>query len=58
MVSLIAIMLFIYHKMLAVYLKNDETGHVNTKARTQAPKSNTQHNTVKLDVGLLLLERA
>jgi hypothetical protein len=33
-------------------------GHANTKARTQAPKINPQHNTVKLDVGLLLLERA
>jgi hypothetical protein len=28
------------------------------EARTQAPKSNPQHNTIKLDVGLLLLERA
>jgi hypothetical protein len=30
------------------------SGHENMKARTQAPKSNTG----KLDVGLLLLERA
>jgi hypothetical protein len=27
------------------------------KPRTQASKSNHQHNTAKLDVGLLLLER-
>jgi hypothetical protein len=27
------------------------------KLRIQSPKSNHQHNTVKLDVGLLLLER-
>jgi hypothetical protein len=31
--------------------------HADMKARTQAPKRNPQHNTVKLDVGLLLLER-
>jgi hypothetical protein len=30
------------------------SGHENMKARTQAPKSNT----MKLDIGLLLLERA
>jgi hypothetical protein len=34
------------------------SGHENTKAETQAPKSNPQHNTVKLDVGLLPLKRA
>jgi hypothetical protein len=33
-------------------------GHENTKAETQAPKSNPQHNTTKLDVGLLLFKRA
>jgi hypothetical protein len=28
-------------------------GYTNTKTRTQAPKSNSQHNTAKLDVGFV-----
>jgi hypothetical protein len=52
---------------IKVYLDNQPISDDNAeieriahtqKPRTQAPKSNQQNNTVKLDVGLLLLERA
>jgi hypothetical protein len=52
-----------YHIYKAVLLTikvvtHNVSGHTNMKVRTQAPKSNTQQNTAKLDVGLLLLKRA
>jgi hypothetical protein len=40
---------------IKVVARNVSRAH---KKRIQAPKSNPQHNTVILDVGLLLLERA
>jgi hypothetical protein len=52
---------------IKVYLDNQPISDDNAeieriartqKPRTQAPKRNQQNNTVKLDVGLLLIERA